>query len=131
MVGRPVYTIRAPEFSGTQEGSLHFHYLLKESGGLVRFDKSLDVHTRSLADALSPAQDWSSRLQQFVEGFVRPHGLRTRATQQLADAIEAMALETPAPPPAVEVSDRLRRAALIPLAIAARWVKPAVRGSGG
>jgi hypothetical protein len=131
IVGRPVYTIRAPEFSGTQEGSLHFHYLLKESGGLARFDKSLDVHTRSLADALSPAPDVSSRLQQFVEGFVRPHGLRTRATPQLADAIEALALETPAPAPPVEIRDRLRRAALIPLGIAARWVKPAVRGSGG
>jgi hypothetical protein len=131
IVGRPVYTIRAPEFSGTQEGSLHFHYLLKESGGLVRFDKSLDVHTRSLADALSPAPDLSSRLQQFVEAFVRPHGLRMPATRQLADAIEALALDTPAPPPAVEVRDRLRRVALVPLAIAARWVRPVVRGSGG
>src|SRR6185436_14454690 len=73
IVGRPVYTIRAPEFSGTQEGSLHFHYLVKESGGLVRFDKSLDVHTRSLADALNPAPESSTKLMRFVEGFVRPH----------------------------------------------------------
>jgi hypothetical protein len=57
--------------------------------------------------------------------------LGTRATQQLADAIEALALETPVPPPAVAVRDRLRRAALFPLAIAARWAQPAVRGSGG
>lgn len=131
IVGRPVYTIRAPEFSGTQEGSLHFHYLLKDSGGLVRFDKSLDAHTRSLAEALHPAPERATKLRQFVEGFVRPHGLHTRATQQLADAIEALAHDPPAPPAVVEIRHRLWRAALLPLAIAARWLTPAARGSGG
>src|SRR5690606_5766746 len=30
IVGRPVLTILAPEFTGGQAGTLHFHYLLKE-----------------------------------------------------------------------------------------------------
>ena len=35
IVGRPVYTIAAPEFSGGQGGTLHFGYLLTENGGIV------------------------------------------------------------------------------------------------
>jgi hypothetical protein len=60
IIGRPVYSIRAPQFSGTQEGSLHFQYLLKESGGLVRLDQDLDAHTRALADALDANQTRNS-----------------------------------------------------------------------
>jgi hypothetical protein len=130
IVGRPVYTVRVPEFSG-QEGSLHFQYLLKESGGLVRFDKSLDTHTRALADALDPAHDVSPRLKQFVQGFVRPHGLETPATGRLADGIEALVAEARPEGTRVAMRDRLRRAALYPMAVAARLFTPGARGSAG
>ncbi len=29
IVGRPVFSVRVPEYAGTQEGTLHFHYLLQ------------------------------------------------------------------------------------------------------
>ena len=35
IAGKNVFTILAPEFRGTQEGTLHFHYLVAEHGGAV------------------------------------------------------------------------------------------------
>ena len=35
IVGRPVFTIAAAEFSGGQQGTLHYWYLLVENGGIV------------------------------------------------------------------------------------------------
>jgi hypothetical protein len=131
IVGTPVYSIRAAEFSGTQEGSLHFQYLLKESGGLVRFDKSLDAHTRSLAEALSSHDAVARRLRQFVEGFVRPHGLEVAATTRLADEVEVLARIPRTSDDASTMGRMLRRVALYPVALAARLATPARRGSAG
>jgi hypothetical protein len=128
IIGRAVYSMRAPQFSGTQEGSLHFQYLLKESGGLVRFDQDLDAHTRALADALDAKPDTHQRLRHFVHGFVRPHGLDVPATPRLADDIESLArIEAPSRM-SQGVSAAWRRAALYPLAVAARLATPADRG---
>jgi hypothetical protein len=97
VVGRPVFSIRVPAYAATQEGTLHFHYLLRESGGLLNIADTLDEHTRQLAGALNGGVD-RDRLQTFVRGFVRPDGLDQPATPRLADAIEALAaLPKPAP----------------------------------
>jgi hypothetical protein len=130
IVGRPVYSIRAREFEATQEGSLHFHYLLRECGGLVRFNDSLEAHARSLAAALDAGESAAGQLRQFVEGFVRPQGLQTPATTLLADAIEELGQshrrrERPS------LRQRLLRVALYPAAVAMRLTTPAGRGSGG
>ncbi len=45
---RPVLSLLTPEFAGTQEGTLHFHYLLPENGGFLRVAHSL-AGTRSAA----------------------------------------------------------------------------------
>ena len=34
IIGRPVFSMLAEEFAGTQEGTIHFHHLLPENGGL-------------------------------------------------------------------------------------------------
>ncbi len=91
IVGRPVYSIRAPEYVATQEGTLHFHYLLSEHGGLLHMAPTLDEHARALAGALIGRADDEQRLRNFVEGFVRPSGLDVAATPLLADAIEQLA----------------------------------------
>ncbi|HTM04056.1 MAG TPA: hypothetical protein VL173_11170 [Vicinamibacterales bacterium] len=132
IVGRPVYSIRAREFEATQEGSLHFHYLLKECGGLVRLDDSLDAHVRSLAAALDGGDAGATHLRRFVEGFVRPRGWNTPATEVLADEIEALARATEPrqrPTAAERLRARLVRLALYPAAIAAARITPARRGS--
>jgi hypothetical protein len=90
IVGRPVYSIRAPEYATTQEGTLHFHYLLNEHGGLLHMAADFEDHTRALATALDRTPADEQRLREFVKGFVRPHGLEVPATPRLADAIERL-----------------------------------------
>ena len=98
IVGHPVFSVRVPEYAGTQEGTLHFHYLLSESGGLLHMAGSLDEHVRDLTRAIDRTEEDDRRLRNFVEGFVRPMGLDRPATPILADAIEELAgMPKPAP----------------------------------
>ncbi len=116
IVGRQVFSIRAPEYTATQEGTLHFHYLLTEHGGLLHMAESLDEHARAIARVFDRSEDDARKLRNFVEGFVRPHGLEMAATPMLADAIERLGqlrVEAPANPMWLRV---LRRA-LRPVAV--------------
>jgi hypothetical protein len=116
VVGRPAYTVLAPEFHENQEGVLHFHYLLTVGGGVLRAARSFEDHHAQLSRSLtSPAADRSS--DGFVRAFVRPHGLDRAATPAFCDAVdELLAMPRPAP-----VRTPLRLVAL-------RWVMyPAFR----
>jgi hypothetical protein len=98
IVGRPVYSIRVPEYETTQEGTLHFHYLVKEGGGLLHLADTLEQHTQALAAALDRREETAARVRTFVHQFVRPAGLGVAATPLLADAIEqlgALRIEAP------------------------------------
>jgi hypothetical protein len=88
IVGRPVYTIAAPEFAGGQGGTLHFGYLLTENGGIVSMSESFDEHFRQLAAAPEQASETVQRSQRFLAGFVRPHSLTTPASTVMVDEIE-------------------------------------------
>jgi hypothetical protein len=117
IAGRQVYTVRAPEYVTTQEGTLHFHYLLSEHGGLLHMAPTLEEHAAAVGAALSSTSEDQRRLRAFVEGFVRPRGLDAPATPVLADAIEQLARvpvtpRTAAPPMWVYLVRRL----LYPLA---------------
>jgi hypothetical protein len=90
---RPVLTIRAPEFRHTQEGTLHFHYLLPAGGGCVRAAAGFQEHLAHLREALEAPEGAAREIDSFVRAFVRPHGLDRPATPVLADAIEALARE--------------------------------------
>ena len=95
LVGRPVLTILVPEFWESQEGTLHFHYLLEVGGGLLRVTRSLDEHTTQLAEAVRGADEGAAeRSRRFVEEFVRPHGRNRAATPLFVDAIEQLASRT-------------------------------------
>jgi hypothetical protein len=98
VVGRPVFTIQTDEFARTQEGTLHFHYLLGASGGLVQQAANMAEHLTHLARALEQRPEDADRIRRFVQGFVRPRGLDQPATPQIVDGIEALgALPRPAP----------------------------------
>lgn len=86
---RPVLTVRAAEFRETQEGTLHFHYLVAEGGGCVQAARSLDEHLRQLERVLGAAGAEIEPIEQFLSSFVRPHGLHRPATPIVADEIEA------------------------------------------
>ena len=140
-VGRPVYTILLPEFHENQEGTIHFHYLLREGGGLLNAARDFDTHRGQLAaalnepDALGAEADRADagrmdggavaiprphRHARFLEAFVRPHGLGRAATDVFADAVEALG-GAPAPAPArTPPVARVLRPLLYPAALVAR-----------
>jgi hypothetical protein len=91
IVGRPVFSMLAAEFSGTQEGTIHFHHLLPENGGCVRIASTLDEHVAQLGERLKDPAAAHAETQRFVASFIRPHGIDRAATPIFADAVERLA----------------------------------------
>jgi hypothetical protein len=118
IIGRPVLTVLDDEYRSSQDGTLHFRYLLEVSGGLLQVAHSLPEHVGQLADALV-ARDHAERARAFVTAFVRPHGIDTPATPILANAIERLA-HTPCPAEPTPPWTRAARVPLFGLALAAR-----------
>jgi hypothetical protein len=117
---KPVLSLLTPEFAGTQEGTLHFHYLLPENGGFLRIAQSLDEHVAQLGGVLADPESTRVQTARFVERFLRPHGLDRPATPVLADAFESLARAGRAPLREA-AGTKLLRVVLWPLAFAVRW----------
>ena len=117
IVGRPVYSIRAAEYITTQEGTLHFHYLLPENGGFLRVAHSLDEHEVQLAEVLQNPALVREQTERFVASFIRPHGLDVACTPLLAGAIERAGRETAAAPQREALTTRMFRAFVFPTAM--------------
>jgi FkbM family methyltransferase len=98
ILGRPVHTVLAPEFTATQEGTLHFHHLRRVNGGLLRVARDLDEHVAQLEITLREPRAADIQCRRFVEAFVRPFGLGTPATPKMVDAFEALARTSAAQP---------------------------------
>ena len=104
VVGRPVHAILTDDFAGTQEGTIHFRYLLPENGGFLQVARSMDAHVDQLARSLSMPDEAREETARFVRSFVRPNGVDRPAVPQLADALEAVARRgrvAPVPTPLV------------------------------
>jgi hypothetical protein len=95
IIGRPVLTITPPEFVESQGGTLHFRHLLPENGGFVRRASSLDVHCLQLSAVLHDPSAVEEELREFVERFIRPHGLSRPATPIFTAALESLAETAP------------------------------------
>jgi hypothetical protein len=91
IAGRSVYTILLPEFHDSQEGTLHFPYLLNVAGGLLHVSRDMESHLADLAAALRAPAQMAERSRRFVSAFIRPHGLDRSATAEFVGAIEALA----------------------------------------
>ena len=89
IVGRPVFTILDSDAKG-QQGTLHFHYLLRQQGGHVELAQTFSQHLAQLSDALA-GRCGRAAIDAFVQRFVRPHGLSVPVSPLVADAIEALA----------------------------------------
>jgi hypothetical protein len=100
IVGRPVYTVLLPEFRESQEGTLHFPYLLEVAGGLLYAARDMDSHLADLAAALRRPVAIDERSRRFVEAFVRPNGLDSNATSHFIQAIVDTAGRPPQRAPA-------------------------------
>jgi hypothetical protein len=90
IVGRPVYTFDAGERAPGQEGTLHFHYLLREHGGPVLFASTLVEHVAQLAAGVEGDYD-AEAIRRFCENFVRPRGLDLPVAPILAAEVVALA----------------------------------------
>jgi hypothetical protein len=95
IVGRAVHTLLLPQFQTSQEGTLHFHYLL--DAGLLRSARNLPDHLSQLDATLGTADPSQHSNQAFVEAFVRPNGLDVNATDTFVAAIERLASASPDP----------------------------------
>jgi hypothetical protein len=89
IVGRPVFSFRVPELSGTQEGTLHFRHLT--GGGLLTLADTLPQHVAQLQRSFESTASERERVRQFVQVFVRPYGLDQPATPRVVRAIEEQA----------------------------------------
>jgi hypothetical protein len=119
VVGKPVHTVLDTEISkDNQEGTIHFHYLVDVNGGLLRVARTLDEHVRLLAESLAYEGGGDPKAERFVEGFIRPFGLREPATPRFADAIEQLG-SRPSPRPSGDgVAEHMLRLALYPVVAA-------------
>jgi hypothetical protein len=118
IVGKSVLAPLAPEFEGTQRGTLHFRHLLYENGGPLHVAESLDRHFDQLAQVIERRDDHAGQTRRFVEAFVRPRGVDRPAAPILADEIEALARTAPTPARA-RLFSPLLRILLAPIAFAA------------
>jgi hypothetical protein len=95
IVGRLVFSFHVPEFSGTQEGTLHFQHLKR--GGLLRLADDLGQHVAQLAASFGSTERDRERVREFIRLFVRPYGLDQAATPRVVQAIEDQAAIRPVP----------------------------------
>jgi hypothetical protein len=118
IVGRPVFTVLDDEYKSSQDGTLHFRYLIEVSGGLLQVAESLSEHVQQVNAALRES-DHAETARAFLSSFLRPHGLDRPATPILANAIEKLAS---APAPAEPTPPRMlvTRPLVYALALAAR-----------
>jgi hypothetical protein len=90
ILGKPVLTMLAPQFTATQQGTLHFRYLLPERGGFLRVAANLEDHLEQLAEVIRAPELVQGQLARFVRHFVRPNGLDKSCTPLIVDAIERL-----------------------------------------
>lgn len=116
VIGRPVLTLRTPEFEQAQGGTLHFRHLLPENGGHVIVADGLPEHLGQLADVLARPEAAAGADLRFVESFIRPRGVDRSSNDVLVAELERLASTDPTP----ERPPLLGMAARPVLALAAR-----------
>jgi hypothetical protein len=98
IVGRPVHTVLADEFSEKQSGTLHFRYLVSPEFGHLNVGRTMQEHLEQLEASLRGGGD-GARNERFVRRFVRPFGVGVAAAPLYVEAIEELAAR-PRPTPA-------------------------------
>jgi hypothetical protein len=89
IVGRPVFTVRDADFAHAQDGTLHFRHLVA-GGGPVRVADTLDAHVAQLGEFLEREPESAAPERQFVQAFVRPHGLQRAAAPIFAATVAGL-----------------------------------------
>lgn len=93
IVGRPVFTVLAPEFQHSQAGTIHFQHLTSESGGVARSAPGIPEALDGISYALDHQDEFTAQAHRFIASFVRPRGWDTLAAAHLQRAIETLGRE--------------------------------------
>jgi hypothetical protein len=117
IVGRPVHTVLEHDYRATQQGTIHFQYLVDDEFGHLRVARTPAEHAEQLERSLVEG-DREALGERFVRRFIRPHGLETAATPLAVDAIEELAAR---PAPAPDHGPLLGSAVRLALSPAAAW----------
>ena len=120
ILGKPVLSLMTGDFAGTQEGTLHFRYLLPENGGFLRVASTLDEHAAQLAEVLRDPAVTRAQTLRFVNHFLRPHGMEKPCAPIIVEALERVAAAGPREAVADTLSAKTLRVAVAPLALAMR-----------
>jgi hypothetical protein len=118
---KPVFSILAPEFAGTQEGTLHFRHLLPENGGFLQVSHSVEEHVAQLGAILRDPEPARAQTERFVRSFLRPQGLTVPCTPILADVL-VRAAATRREPVRETSGIRALRVMLLPVAVVIGWL---------
>jgi hypothetical protein len=86
ILGRVGHTLLAPEFADTQEGTLHFDYLIQT--GFLRSARDFAEHFAQLSQTLHRPQEAEALVRRFIGSFIRPLGVDRRCTDACVDCIE-------------------------------------------
>ena len=95
ILGRRTFALATDHFRDTQQGTLHFRYLLE--GGLIELAQSFDQHFNQLSHAIEHPEEVQERIKEFVTSFIRPAGLSKPASPLFVDAIQAAFALKPQP----------------------------------
>lgn len=88
ILGKRSFTVSDPKYARTQEGTLHFKYLI--DGGILRKAPDFAGHIAQLKAELQADDAEKAELRRFVENFLRPNGLDKPATPIVVETIEAL-----------------------------------------
>jgi hypothetical protein len=114
IVGRVSHTIITSDFADTQEGTLHFDYLVRD--GFVKVARDLAEHNRQLRGTLDAGADGQAHVRAFVQNFIRPQGIGEASTPRVANAIEELARMQATPARIESFSPAVKWLVLTPLA---------------
>lgn len=85
IVNKPVFTVLDDQFRTTQDGTLHFRYLVKY--GLLYISNDLEGHLEQLSKLFNGKISYDSKIKNFVRSFVRPLGTDVQGTEIMGENI--------------------------------------------
>jgi len=126
---KPVLSLMTGDFAGTQEGTVHFRYLLPENGGFLRVATTLEAHLGQLSEVVQHPEPVQAEIARFVGSFIRPNGMGAPAMPQLCEALATLAgRRVHVDPPSMGV--RCLRLALWPVATVLTALLPPLDDEG-
>jgi hypothetical protein len=91
IIGKCVLSIKAEEFTESQDNTPHFGYLKQENGGPLFLADSMEAHLLNLQAILESEERFRQQTLKFVQFFARPAGLNKAGVPELARVIEDVA----------------------------------------